>query len=604
MFFLILLLLFFNGTEYSFAKEKSLYISEINWAGSSSSSADEWLEIYNDSPADIDLSNYQISFLTSSGEKYITLTGSVKKYDYYLIANNSKDHIFSSGQSMLNIDPDLITPSLSLSNSNLLIKLLKSSDNGIDEIDIIGDGKDPYFGQTGIYRSMQRVGYNDGQNRNSFQSSNICINLDNCENNFGTPRAKNIFAPEINIINNQKNFLVDTDHLIKYNITFIGFDERYVEAILFYNGREIAGKRNQGNTIDFSINNSQSGCGKLLLMTKDEFGIQNNIENDICFYKKFNGLEISKILANSKNDQSEYVEMYNNSDEIIDLENYYIDDKNGGSKPYKLTNLIIFPKSSIRIDLKSKIALNDSGDEIRILDPNLNQLLNIPFARSDDGEVLCEENKFENCQTKYLPNVIINSILPYPEYGDEEEIVIKNLSKASTNLDGFYLKDKSDAKYTLKNINILPKSTLVLKQSDTKLNLNNIGQEILTLINPSGEILSALEYIDAKEGSRFYYQEGKYHWEENINTQIEKTNSVSQVDKELDKNDIFLTPIANDQINNDYHKINNYFPSDQSIKGIKNIDKATEKGYNSILIATILTIISLWKLYLIILMKV
>ncbi|TSC93030.1 MAG: Uncharacterized protein CEN91_309 [Candidatus Berkelbacteria bacterium Licking1014_85] len=190
----LLLVLSFN---YCQAETKSIIINEIAWAGSSISPADEWVELYNSSESDIDLNHYYFTSWDGDEDKILfELEGILKSKDYYLISNNSKNHIFSKGESILNIDPDFISSKMSLSNDHLSIKLYNSDSIFIDEA---GERSEPSYGSNNPYISMQR-------NIDLSWSNSIgCINLDICENDLGTPRSANIY-PENNIISGQYIF--------------------------------------------------------------------------------------------------------------------------------------------------------------------------------------------------------------------------------------------------------------------------------------------------------------------------------------------------------------------------------------------------------------
>ena len=178
--------------------------------------------------------------MTSSGEKFLVLSGVIKSQDYYLVANNNQDHNFTNGQSTLSIDPDYVSSSLSLSNSELQVKLFKNNLGNLEEIDSIGDKNNPFFGSTEPYRSMQRIGIKDGSTSQSFQSSYVCINLENCDNNFGSPRAKNIFVPEIKLLNNQVNYEINKEYNFQYENKFVAEDQRDLEVKLKYSSQEIS----------------------------------------------------------------------------------------------------------------------------------------------------------------------------------------------------------------------------------------------------------------------------------------------------------------------------------------------------------------------------
>ena len=105
---------------------QNVIFDEVNWAGSSISGADEWIELKNTSDQTVDLTGWQITAWKESSqteEVIATLSNSITPNGVFLISNNAKDHNFTNGESVLSIDPNLIDSTISLSNSNLQLKL-------------------------------------------------------------------------------------------------------------------------------------------------------------------------------------------------------------------------------------------------------------------------------------------------------------------------------------------------------------------------------------------------------------------------------------------------------------------------------------------------
>ena len=85
----------------------------------------------------------------------------------------------------------------------------------------------------------------------------------------------------------------------------------------------------------------------------------------------YNNIFISAIMAAPSPGNPEWVELYNNNDFEVDLVDWYIDDSaNGGSSPKKIS-VNIPAKQFVAIDFTSAI-FNNSGDSVRLLDPNEN----------------------------------------------------------------------------------------------------------------------------------------------------------------------------------------------------------------------------------------
>ena len=128
----------------------NVFISEINWAGSSLSQADEWIELYNASGASVDLSGWVLTGSASSGEALAIAEGTVIEPESTLLIAN---YALGNEKTSLTVDPHLTTASLSLSNSAQEI-ILADADGTI--IDQVGDGGGPEAGSTNPITSMQR----------------------------------------------------------------------------------------------------------------------------------------------------------------------------------------------------------------------------------------------------------------------------------------------------------------------------------------------------------------------------------------------------------------------------------------------------------------
>jgi len=82
-------------------------------------------------------------------------------------------------------------------------------------------------------------------------------------------------------------------------------------------------------------------------------------------------LIISEFLPNpAGSDLNEFIELYNQSEEAIDLTGCQLDDDEGGSTPYKFTEKIIAPQEYLPVyQSETKVVLNNSSDSARLLDP-------------------------------------------------------------------------------------------------------------------------------------------------------------------------------------------------------------------------------------------
>jgi len=167
-------------------------INEIMWMGSQGNSADEWIELRNMTNRTIDLSNWVVVNLGEGGGPNANITipsgKSIGPYGFFLISNDPK------GTSIINIDPDFQTSSVSLQNNGEQLILKNSSGTVMDTANgSTGDwlaGEDP-AGQN-PKKSMERNSIpGNGIVAGSWHTASMQVNLDLTAAELATPRAAN-----------------------------------------------------------------------------------------------------------------------------------------------------------------------------------------------------------------------------------------------------------------------------------------------------------------------------------------------------------------------------------------------------------------------------
>ncbi|MEI6477590.1 MAG: lamin tail domain-containing protein [bacterium] len=172
------------------ASASSLVINEVNWAGSSVSANDQWVELYNPGPAvDFSLHPYTISV---DGTDLVTLTsGAVLSHGEYIV---SRLGAAQSTQLLVigKVDSALVLPHVDL-------QLQLKDENG-DVVDTAGDGTgSPLAGSDGmtgvkVVSSMSRVaGTTDGTKASSWYTpATVGKYIDNGVIQYGTPGTDNL----------------------------------------------------------------------------------------------------------------------------------------------------------------------------------------------------------------------------------------------------------------------------------------------------------------------------------------------------------------------------------------------------------------------------
>ncbi len=173
----------------------SIIISEVNWAGSSKSLADEWLELTNLSRDAIVVGGWT---LEGASENPITLPDDavIGPSGTFLIANYDE----MNEKSALAVHPNVVTTSVSLSNSTLKI-ILKNADGAV--VDMAGNGEKPPAGTTAntgsgtVHASMvRRAPLLGGETPDAWATSEMSVGFDERATEKGTPGTNDVILSD------------------------------------------------------------------------------------------------------------------------------------------------------------------------------------------------------------------------------------------------------------------------------------------------------------------------------------------------------------------------------------------------------------------------
>ena len=152
------------------------------------------------------------------------------------------------------------------------------------------------------------------------------------------------------------------------------------------------GDGSYGDEINEAHSYDTSGVYNIILEVSDSFGLSDLKTKQITILESEvevidldiempQGLRINEFMVNPEgSDDMEWVEIFNNSSEIIDLSNFKLDDMDGGSRPFALVDLAIQPFSYLLINRSdSSLALNNTTDSVRFLDLNDNLLEEVSY---------------------------------------------------------------------------------------------------------------------------------------------------------------------------------------------------------------------------------
>ena len=262
--------------------------------------------------------------------------------------------------------------------------------------------------------------------------------------------------------------------------TSYGFNgDKYV---YYYNGTP--GKENTSEYTDDAI---------LEVSSNYQIRINEYMTNNISLIKSFDNKFYSMI------------ELYNYGNEDVNLNGFYLSDKEDNLNKYtfpeviikKNDYLVVYASSLDKIEkdeIHTNFKLNGNDGTIILSSPNKSIIDKVNIQKSDNNKSFGlydkkwyqyrypsfgKENKDNYQDGKEEVNIIINEASIYPK----EAVELKNNSNYDINLKGYYLTDKSGKKYDLSKYTIKKNGYLVLS------NLN-FG------ISVSGEII----YLNGEDG--------------------------------------------------------------------------------------------------------
>lgn len=150
---------------------RQVVVNEVAWMGTNNSYSDEWMELYNNSSVDIDLTGWTLN--TQDGTPSINLSGVIPAQGYFLLEKTDDNSVTTA-------NADLVY-SGSLGNTGEFLELRDSNGVLVDTVD------NWYAGDNDTKATMERV------NSNEFGSisSNWVTATEVYADGLGTPKAPN-----------------------------------------------------------------------------------------------------------------------------------------------------------------------------------------------------------------------------------------------------------------------------------------------------------------------------------------------------------------------------------------------------------------------------
>ena len=416
-----------------------LLINEIMYAPTSPEP--EWVEVYNNSGAPLNIKNWKISDESSQGTP-ITITASDR------IINTNDYLVISKTNAIVPLHPLLDTSKV------IYVSGLPAFNNDFDKVIIFNNASiivdqvsyRSSWGGSSKY-SLERISFT----RPSQDSTNWSGSTDN---EFSTPTRLNSVTPKQNDLR-LKSFIFspllpnagDTlklDFVIKnigllpannYTLNIykdINFDSIAQPSELI-NAQTFSAILNQNDSSTYrfiiaNIDSSKKQYIGLVVYTPDEDTLNNKLVRTVYVggHAVTSGIIINEIMYAPQTPEPEWVEIFNNSSIPINIKNWKIADESSQTTPITITanDRIVNPNDYLVISKSNAIIpLHPLIDSTKIL-----YLSNLPTLNNDIDKVIIINNS----------NVVVDEVMYRSSWGGSsrnslERISLLKLSQDSTN---------------------------------------------------------------------------------------------------------------------------------------------------------------------------
>ncbi len=406
--FLILALLI----PFGFAKaehSQEIYISEVAWAGSSFSTADEFVELYNVSDHAINLSDYSLWDETIINPESKVLEpklmlliedGQIAPKGHFLISNYSLLH----DKSVLNVEADVIDTHLSLSNDHLKISLRNPQGKVVDTI---GDaGKPFYYSEISALATTEGDKYKASIERRAFEDGSLASSWEISLKQENIKAAHDLMNPQASGRFKLLDFsLADVSYVLGVSKVehFSYVTDRPIDKISV----NISGDHSDvlellPTQLTFDLPTS-STCYKLAFTFFDHQGLSRQVEQDLKCFLKNDQLNFSEVLSAPKDYDWNSDGKFTSGDEWFELKNFWVSSYSldgwqvcdASEKCYALSGSIEAGGYIAIFSSQSKLSLNNTAETLRLIDPSGEQIdsvavptldYNIAYAKLNDWQ--------------------------------------------------------------------------------------------------------------------------------------------------------------------------------------------------------------------------
>lgn len=347
--------LFLNWSNHvQAANNLDVVINEIAWMGTKASYNDEWVELHNNTGAPINLEGWM---LKSTDETLkIALIGIISVNGFYLLERTDDNTVSDTPADKIYTG--------ALKNEGAFLQLIDSQNNIIDEINHIGGWS---AGDNTTKTAMERKNpLNSGLDKENWSTNNgqTTNGKDAAGNDIlGTPKQQN------SVYSSASNTPLPENNNTETNQT--------------------TQEENSASASEQTEPQQENPDPQPNQETR-----QDQPQNQINYPDK---IYINEIYPNTLgvDSEEEWVEIYNNSGENTNLENWKLDDEESGSNAFTIPENTIINAKDYLVFYRNKtnITLNNDKDEVRIFWPNGALADSVSYSSAPKGQ---SYNKINN----------------------------------------------------------------------------------------------------------------------------------------------------------------------------------------------------------------
>lgn len=347
-------------------------INELMWDGT------EYVELFNTTSDGISLSGWQLTRQQASGTEKIMVT-----FDAGNVIGAGEYYLLEKKEDATTIVANKIVSGLTLVNTGELVRL-KDSGGGI--VDGANQLDDWFAGSNvGEGEAMERSdAASDGTNEDSWHTS-----LGSVGGRIGTPGEINSVVPE-NAAPAAALSMAGDEAAVNEIVTFSAEDSSDPDGdTLTYQWDFGDGTTSAGSTATHAYTSAGT---KTVRVTVRDGELPDTATGQITVVAPVysSDIFINEFLPDptGSDTASEFIELFNTGSVLVDVSSWKLDDADGGSSPYTFPAGTTIPAGGYAALTRSvtKIALNNDGDSVRLLDPTGRVKSSQSYDSSSEGK--------------------------------------------------------------------------------------------------------------------------------------------------------------------------------------------------------------------------